>query len=376
MSSRIMARPQRRRRWLWLFAAALVLLGPSAAVAQQSRLEGKLRSGDRVVVPAGERVTGDLYASGRLVRVEGTVDGDLIAAGTEVEVPGEVTGDLLAAGSVLDVSGRVGGDARIAGGRVTIAGAVGEDLVAAGGQVTLTPSGRVGQDLVFGAGQMTLDGQVAGSALGSTGSYTRRGTVAGGEDVTVGERQRRAPTFGDRALGALQDLVGVLLVAALLLWLLPRALRGTAEILRRRPLTSLGVGVLGMIGVVALVVIVFLVTVLLAVVLGLLGLGSLVGLVLLGAFVVLVVVGFLLYVTVAFVAPAAAGMTLGELALRPTSPGGRWGALALGVVVVVILTALPVVGGWIGVLVALFGLGAVLPAVNPWRRRAVAAPPG
>jgi hypothetical protein len=83
--------------------------------AQETELGGKLRSGDQVVVPAGETIEGDLYASGGLVRVEGRVEGDLLAAAGQ-QVAGQVTGDVMAAGGSIDVSGRVGGDVRAAGG--------------------------------------------------------------------------------------------------------------------------------------------------------------------------------------------------------------------------------------------------------------------
>jgi hypothetical protein len=42
---------------------------------------------------------------------------------------------------------------------------------------------------------------------------------------------------------------------------------------------------------------------------------------------------------------------------------------------VAILISLPVVGGWIGLIIALFGLGAMIVEYWPWRRRAPAAQP-
>jgi cytoskeletal protein CcmA (bactofilin family) len=308
-----------RRRGVALAAllALSVLLGAPVAAAQDApvaaaqdvRLRGKVRTGSEVVVPAGETVRGDLYASGGLVRVEGTVLGDLVAAGGQVQVPGQIRGDVTAAGATVDISGRIGGDARVAAGRVTVGGPVAEDLVVGAGQVTLTPSATVGQDLVFGAGQMTVDGRVIGSVLGSTGSYTCHGSVGGSEDVRVERPQRKpaAPTLGDRILHGVQRLIAVLAVAALLLWLLPRLLTGAAAAVRRRPLTSLGVGLLGLVAAVVTAIAVPVVAVLLAVVLGLLGLGGLVALVLAAAATALVVLGFLLFVVVAFVAPPWSG---------------------------------------------------------------------
>ena len=64
--------------------------------------------------------------------------------------------------------------------------------------------------------------------------------------------------------------MSLMVVGGLLLWLLPRLIRGAAEAVRGRPLLSLGVGVLGFLGAVVALVLLVLVTVLVAVVLGLL----------------------------------------------------------------------------------------------------------
>ena len=344
-----------------LVAAALVLFGTTVAFAQDDSLGGKVRSGQDVVIPAEQTVEGNLYVSGGTVRVEGTVAGDLVAAGGQVEVSGEVENDLLATGGTIDVSGRVDGDARLAGGQVMVSGPIGQDLVLAAGQATVTSSARVGQDLVFGAGQMTLDGRVAGSVLGSTPNYTKNGTVGGTENVTIAEQGEKAePTVASRLFDGLQRWIGVLAVAALALWLLPRILRGTADSVRRRPLPSLGFGVLGIIGAVLFVVAVLIVAVLLAVVFGLLGLGDLVALALLGALTLLVIAGFGFFAIATFLAPAAVGLALGALALGDEPWSRRWLGLVLGLLVVVILTSLPLVGGWLALLVMLLGLGAAV----------------
>jgi cytoskeletal protein CcmA (bactofilin family) len=358
-----------RSRYFWPALLSLaVILGSSVALAQMSQLGGKLRAGGDIVVPSGETVQGDLYASGGSVRIEGTVDGDLVASGGQVEVSGEVTGDLLTGSGNVDVSGRVGGDARVGAGQVTVSGSVGEDLLAGAGQVTLTSTGEVGEDLIFGSGRMTLSGRVEGDVLGSTGNYARTGSIGGTENVNITEREEEpVPTVGDRILDVVQRFVSVLLVAALLLWLAPRLVDGVSGTLRRRPLASLGIGLLGLVALVILVIVIIFVVVLVAIGLGLVGLDGLVGTTVFATMVTLVVLGFVFFFVAAFGAHAGVGMSVGGLAL---GGGGarRWGALALGVFVVVVLTSLPVVGGFLALIVVLFGLGAILLEVNPWRR--------
>ena len=355
------ARVRRRLTVAPVIVGLIVVVGASVALAQEMELGGKLRAGSQVVIPAEETIDSDLYASGGLVRVEGTVDGDLIVTGGQVRLTGEVTGDLIASGGMVDVSGQVEGDVRAAGGQLTVSGTIGEDLFVAGGQVTLSSSGEVGEDLVFAAGQMTLDGSVTGDVMGSTGNYQRGGTVGGEENVTVSEDEE--PTVGDRSLDAVQRFVSILVVAGLALWLAPRLIEAPAQTLRNRPLASLGVGLLGLVGFIVLVVAVILVAVLLAIVFGLLGLDGLVGTVILTLFAVLVVLGLLFFLTVVFGAPAGVGLSLGSLVMG--SPARRWLALILGVLVVVILTSLPWIGGWLGLVVLVFGLGAIILALRP-----------
>jgi cytoskeletal protein CcmA (bactofilin family) len=357
------------RRIGWLTVLGLLFVIASSAALAQSVLGGKFRTGDQIVVAQGETVEGDLYASARTVRIDGTVDGDLIAAGADVHVTGEVTGDLMVGSGSVDVSGRVGGDARLGAGRVTVAGSVGEDLLVGAGQITITPSGEVGEDFIFGTGRTTLDGSVAGDVLGSTGTYERRGTVGGMERVNIRDPEdEEEPTIADRLLGALQRFVSVLVVGALLLWLAPRLFGGSSDMGRRRPLASVGVGALTLVAFILLVVLIFIVLLLLGLLLGVLGLGSLLAVLVFGSLLLLIVLAFLITVTLGFVGPAIVGLAIGRLLLSDTSASRRWSGLALGVLVVVALSSIPVVGPWIGFLIALFGLGAVVLRVWPRRR--------
>jgi cytoskeletal protein CcmA (bactofilin family) len=340
-----------------------------------------VRSGREVTVPAGETVQGDLIASGGTARIDGRVDGDLVASGGQVMVAGTVTGDLLAAAGSATISGQVDGDARIASGQATLQqqARVGEDLLLGAGQASIDSGAQIGGDLIFATGRMQMDGAVAGSVLGSAGNYTQGGSVGGSQRVNLGQPdQPQEPTLADRTVDALRRYVSILIVGVLLLWLLPRVIRGAAVEARRRPLPSLGVGVLGFIGVIVALVLVVLATVLVAVVLGLLGFGSLTGVTVFGGLLAAAIIAFLFVLALFFVAQATMGLALGRLLLRGEGGRsflGRLGALALGVLVVVLVAAIPVVGGWLEALLVLLGLGALLLMARPGRRQ-VAEPVG
>jgi len=358
---------------------AVALASLSATVlAQQTELSGKVRSGQEVIVPAGETVQGDLYASAGTVRIDGQVDGDLVASGGRVSVAGRVTGDVLTAAGSTTISGQVGGDVRVASGQARIQGRVGEDLLLAVGQATVSSGARVGGDLIFGAGQMTMDGAVTGSVLGATGDYTRGGSVGGSEKVTVQQpEEEQAPTLAERALDVLRRYASILVIGVLMLWLVPRVVRGAAAAVRGRPLVSFGVGILGVIGVVVLLVLVIVVTVLLAIALGLLGLGSLTGATVFGGILVAGVITFLFFLAVAFGAQATVGLALGRLLFRGEGRSflSGFGALVFGVLVVVLVAAIPVAGGWLEALLVLLGLGALV-LIGLLDRRRLAEQPG
>lgn len=355
-----------------LLAVALVSL-PAAAAAQQTELDGKVRSGREVTIPAGETVQGDLIASAGTVRVDGRVDGDLVASGGQVIVAGTVTGDVLVGAGSTTISGEVGGDLRAGAGQARIEGRVGEDATLGVGQATVTSEAEIGGDLIFGAGRMQMDGTVEGSVLGSTGNYTRGGSVEGSEQVNVEQPEaEEEPTVADRAVDALRRYVSILVVGVLLLWLLPRTLRGAADAARGRPLVSFGVGILGFVGVVVALVLVILVTVLVAILLALLGLGSLTGVTVFGGLLVAAIIVFLFVLGVAFAAQATVGLALGRLLVRGEGRSsflGGLGALALGLLVVVLVAAIPLVGGWLEALLVLLGLGALLLMARRGRRR-------
>jgi hypothetical protein len=348
-----------------LLVTALGFLMLASLVLATDRLGGKLRFGDTIVVPASEIVDHDLYAFAGNITMDGTVNGDLVVAGGNVRVNGTVTGDVVAAGGTIDIAGNVNGDVREAGGQVTIGGTVGEDVLASGGQLTI--NGKVGQDLIFAAGNVTMDGAVTGSIEGSAGTYQRTGSVGGTENVSVGQRGvAPTPTAGNVLFDALRQFVVVLLFGALALWLLPRGVRATEDVLRRRTLASLGFGVLALIGYLVVWILVVILIILLAIVLGLLTFGALATIEAVAGILALGVLTFTFVLVIAFIADALVGLTIGRLIVPalgmrgPTSD--RWqelGVLALGVALVVIATSLPAIGGIVKLFVALLGLGAL-----------------
>jgi hypothetical protein len=353
-------------------AAALVmlLLLASLVLAETRLLDGKLRTGDTVTVPASERVADDLYVLAGTATIDGSVDGDILVFGGQVSVNGDITGDLIVAGGTVTIAGDVQGDGRVAGGTLTVAGTIGEDLVIAGGQTSLAGGSMVGGDLIASGGSVSIAGNVTGNIEANAGTYSRTGTVGGVEHVVQSpETGGPAPrTTGDMVVDAIRHFVILLILGALALWLVPRALRASDETLRREPLLAVGGGLATLIGYVVFVVAAILLMILLAIAFGLLQVAALVVIELVSGLLTISIVSFLLVLAAAYFADLVVGLALGRLVASGTL-ASRWqelGLLAAGAAVVVTLTSLPAIGFLAKLVVICLGIGAM--AVAAWRR--------
>jgi cytoskeletal protein CcmA (bactofilin family) len=401
-----------------------VIVGPDEVVD-----DDLYATANQVVVEG--TIRGDLVAFGQSITVDGTVEGDLIAAGQSVEIGGEVDDDARIAGQALLLSegasvgddliaaayslenepeSDVGGTLWYAGYQALLAGSVGEDL--AGAVNALTLGGEIGGDA-----DVDVDGEEGGAAspaflpvpqvpipavepgltltdsalIGGNLAYQSsteaqidpgaqiEGDVVREERPVEEEEATRSP-LTEGVLDALGSLVALVLVGLLLMWLAPGWIRRRAYTILDRPLASLGWGLLGLVAFFILGIVILLVTILLAIVLGLLTLGSLVALiVVLGLLAeAALVLGF--WVSTGYLAQIVVGFVAGVLLLESVLPGrssGRILPLVVGLIVYVILEAIPVLGSIVGLVVVLLGLGALLiwvwTTVRPGRTRPPAA---
>ena len=373
---------------------------------------------------------GDLVAFGGKITVNGTVEGDLIAAGQSVEIGGTVDDDTRIAGQTLvlrdnarvsddliaasyglesEPDSTVGGTLLYAGFQALLAGTVDEDLKGALNALEL--SGEVGRDVdvevdgedgepppfVFAPGAqgqiptvesgLTLtDSALVGGDLtyeSSTEAQISPDAQIGGEVV----REERPPeeeeptnTVIEAVLDNLGSLIALVLVGLLLMWIAPGWIRRLADTVRDRPLPSLGWGVLGFVGFLALVIAIPLVTILLAVILGILTLGDLILLIIGLGILAEAALVLAFAISTGYLAQIVVGFLAGRLLLQRTLPdraAGRVLPLVIGLILYVILRAIPVLGPLVGLVVVLFGFG----AISKWiwmrfrRRSAQEAPP-
>jgi cytoskeletal protein CcmA (bactofilin family) len=162
------------RVWLGGLLAVLLVSVPVSAA--------EFKTGKEVTIAQDEVIEDDLYMTGEIMTVKGTVKGDVVASGKVVRIEGVVEGDVMAAGQAVVIDGEVRDDVRIAGMTLKLgeSASVGDDLFAAGfsfeslngsqifGRTSLTGyqalvAGEHREDLVGSLVALRIDGRVAGN---------------------------------------------------------------------------------------------------------------------------------------------------------------------------------------------------------------------
>jgi len=363
-------------------------------------------------------VKGDLIVFGGTIEINGTVEGDLISAGQTVTVRGTVADDARIAGQVLtlDSEARVGDDVMAAG--FSIEGKKGSsvdgDFIYGGYQALL--AGDVAQDLTVGVGGLQLSGSIGGDVKAEVGEveegppptffmsfmpnvpampsvpmgltvdegariggkldYTSAsewsipaGVVAGAitrhepeieveEEVVVSPAKRAGEWF----LRHLRRLVTLLLVGLLIVWVVPGWTKRVAGALQAKPLPSLGWGVVSIAVFILALLVLLIATIIVAVILGTVTLGGLAGTTAWIGGLTMALLVFFFSIAVTYITKVVVSFLGGRLILarlKPDWADGRIWPLVVGVVLFVIITAIPVLGWLVNLVVVLLGLGAL-----------------
>jgi cytoskeletal protein CcmA (bactofilin family) len=365
------------RRWKLSPMVICALLGllalPSAAHAAE------IRRAQNLTLPAGETVKNDLIIFGATVRIDGTVEGDLITFARTVTVTGRVTGDIIGFAQKIRIEGQVDGDVRIFTNGLDLVGKVEKNVMAfgqgidfgskseIGGSLTVfgqqsSMDGRVGRDVMgfFESGQ--INGFVGGSvnveadslAIGSTAEVRgktrvkakKRPEVAEGAKLASPleyEQRTRKPRYteGGFYLGHAIRWGVSFVFGLVVLLLMPAFFRETVRSSNRYG-PALGLGLVSFVSVPALAVVACITIVGIAV-----GIGAV-----------------LLYAIALYSAKVVVGTWLGQRLLgEEAGTAGLLGRMALGLVILRILSEIPHVGFFVTLAYLFWGLGAITLAV-------------
>jgi cytoskeletal protein CcmA (bactofilin family) len=160
------------RSLLIIILAALLLV-----MAAVPALAFDARSGDNVTIGSGEVVNGDIYIAATNITIAGTVNGDVFGFGQTINLSGTVNGGITLAGQTITLNGKVSTGARVAGQTVTVGGSIGRDLVAAASSVEIQQSAVIGGDLNTISSLTTINGHITGNVRGASSRTTINGPI-------------------------------------------------------------------------------------------------------------------------------------------------------------------------------------------------------
>ena len=361
-------------------------------------------------------VKGDLVVFGGTITINGTVEGDLLAVGQAVIINGAVEDDVRASGAAITVSSgatigddlvggayslemangsQAGGDLLFGGFQALLAGDIAGDVKVAANSVAIT--GSVGGDVEAEVGEAgagpsfspfmfmpdmpqlpTVPGGLSigpNASIGGKLSYTGPVEIeapAGIETeyttpaVAPGDEVEEAPSVAQRILNWVLDLIrsfiSLLIVGLLVVWLAPKCVKQFVDILEEKPLPSLGWGVAAIFAIPIALLITVGFSAALAVIFGVLTFGDLSATSILIGLYLGFSIFLVAYLMAVWGAKIIVSVWLGRLIAQRSSTtleqSKIWPFL-IGMVIVILLTAIPLLGGLIGFVITLLGLGAL-----------------
>lgn len=403
--------------------AGETLTGDNIVVQRDSTIEDNVYAAGNTVTIDG-RVTGNLVVAASQVTINGTVDGNVYVGAQSLVVNGSV-GDVAAGtqtlqlgpnavvnGSVMNFGysfeslqgSSIKSDLVFFGAQALVGGEVVKDIK--GGMNGFQLRGKVGRDVDVSVGDAATDaGRFApssvaipnvaaglrldeGSSIGRNLNYEspRSGDIGSVSKVAgqINWRQieSSATTGGGVApqfsiLNLVQRFVTLLLVGLLLIWLFPKWMNRLGDAVQAQPLSILGRGVLAFLLFLLVVIMLPIAAILLALLFGLVTLDSLawtfgiVGLL----SEIGIIAAFIVFVS--YIAQAIISLVIGKWLLKrfqPSMSEGNVIPFVVGLVIYVLVTAIPVVGGLIGLVAVLLALGALWRWVRSRRTPTDAAP--
>jgi cytoskeletal protein CcmA (bactofilin family) len=342
-----------------------------------------VQQADCYTLPEDETRAVDLYIWARCLEINGTLDGDIIAGFQEGVINGTVTQDVNGLCETMTISGEVGDDVRFGCETFSVDGHIGGDLIVAAKSVNIGKSAVIDGDVIIASATATVNGHIGGRVRIATGFVDMGGTIDGNAEITTDGGMRISPDArigGDlhyegpsrvdiadgvvageftyektekeevkvnvdwiKGAGLFFHFIGFLmaLVAGSVIVALTRDhARRTAEIIRTKPLKSLGIGFVTFICM-PIVLVIMLVLILP---------------------IPLMFVTAMAYGIALYIAKFYFSIWLGNLILRR---GGRMDvspipSMLLGLLIVYIVTAIPFLGTLAGIVIIFFGLGALL----------------
>lgn len=357
-----------------LVLGALVLLLPMLLMAQGSTY----KIGSTIRINKSDSIANNVIAAGQFVDVYGHLGDDLFAVARNLVINGHISDDAIVAGRSVTVTGSVGDMLVAAGETVLIDGEVNGDLFAAGAEVRIAPTAHIhgnaalaGNRVIFEGG--TIDGwmRVSGADVklnGSVGNYVelygnnftfgdnyrpQSGTTITATEELDADEMGKPPEdlqivvdkenmWGAAFFVSIWFYVSLLITGILLMLIFKQTTIDMHRFSTEHYFKNTGVGLLLFI-VVPIAVIVTLILILT---------------------IPLSIILLILYGLSLFTGYLLVAVTLGTVSIRffktqEDFSDYLWG-LALGIIIILLLSIIPFVGWVINLLLIFFGLGTLI----------------
>ncbi|MBI5650626.1 MAG: polymer-forming cytoskeletal protein [Chloroflexi bacterium] len=362
------------------------------------------------------RVKGDVIGAASRLVVNGTIEGDVLFGAQTIIINGAINDDARIAAQVITLgpNARIGSDLLAAGFSIEnqVGSTVGGDFLVGAYQVLL--AGNVGKNVNGGTGNFDLRGTVNGNVtlelgddsaggpppsmfmgpntapmpnvapgltiaesakIGGKLTYTARadGKIAREAQITGGAARRDPPvresdraarvrTPMDTVWDSLRQLIALILIGSGLLQFAPAWTRALADTLQAKPLPAFGWGIVAFIAFLFAILAIIVATIVLMIGFGITTLGNLSGLSFLvgGLSLATLLIGFGVFT--GYIAQIVVGYLGGRALLAQVAPAqanGRVAPFLVGIILLVIVMAIPFLGGAIGLVVTFLGLGAL-----------------
>ncbi len=369
---------------------AFIVLSMTALLFAAGALRAQIATGAADVLDAGEAIQDMAFFSAGDLTVTVKSTDDVFAAGGDVSIRDAQADHMIVAGGDVSVVEVAFHDLIAAGGDLNfVSGVVTDDLVAAGGDLSVEPQFKINGSAMLSGGEVTVDSAIGAELRAAAARLRLNANVKGdahliGEDVEIGpnvviggDLRYRARQFnmdpsvmvtgeiielepatppdverwGVQAAAALAAfafafVIGMAVLVIVIALALPGLMNSAADMIRTKPLKTLGLGFIVIAAAPVVIAILF------ATVLGI-PTALLIGAIYLAA-APLAIAAFIYYVGM-----MARGIVSNPVDVPPSAAArGAWSALAA--ILLVLVGLIPIAGGFFWLIAYTIGMGAIM----------------